>query len=75
LEANLAADQEVINVTVTTEESVGDKHMTHHGSPDHHKVQLVPMFGSGMPPGQSMMRFGRNNGLVKQISNSHCSFF
>ena len=56
----LAADQGVVHVAVGTVVGASDEHM---GPPGDEEVQLVPVLGSGVSPGHSVMRFSGEEGV------------
>ena len=58
-ETHLAADQGVVSITVGAVVGASDKHLVKEASPGDHEVQLVPVMGPRVPPGESVMWLGR----------------
>jgi len=58
-ETHLAAGQGVVSITVGAVVGASDKHLVKEASPDDHEVQLVPVLGHGVPPGDSVVWLGR----------------
>ena len=63
LETHLTADQGVVCVTVGTVVGAGDEHMVEQGLSGDDKVKLVPVLGSGVSPGHSVLRLGGEEGV------------
>ena len=59
----VSADQGVVRVAVGTVGGASDEHVAEQGPPGDDKVQLVPVLGSGVSPGHSVLRFGGEEGV------------
>ena len=58
VEAYFAADQGGVGVTVSTVMTTSDEDTVQQGSSGDDKIPLVPMMGSGVPSGDSVVKFG-----------------
>ena len=63
LETRLAVDQGVVRVAVGTVVGASDEHVVEQGPPGDDEVQLVPVLGSGVSPGHSVLRFSGEEGV------------
>lgn len=58
LKAYFAADQGGVGVTVSIVMTTSDEDTVQRGSSGDDKIQLVPMMGSRVPSGDSVVKFG-----------------
>lgn len=58
VEAYFVADQGGVGVTVSTVMTTSDEDTVQQGSSGDDKIPLVPMMGSGVPSGDSVVKFG-----------------